>query len=92
MGEYCDPLDVCLHLIPTKSILRKLTPDGYRLSILESPNNLLLYPSLREGWFDCNPWAFLIDQCLLGLDGVLVQRYVPSIADISQYRDSSLIF
>lgn len=48
-----------------------------RLSILESPNNLLLHPNLREGWFDCNPWAFVIDHCLLGLDAVLVQRFLP---------------
>ncbi|KAH0608083.1 uncharacterized protein H6S33_002135 [Morchella sextelata] len=47
------------------------------LSILESPNNLLHYPNLREGWYDCNPWSFLIDQCLLGLNGVLVQRQLP---------------
>ncbi|RPB17678.1 hypothetical protein P167DRAFT_7322 [Morchella conica CCBAS932] len=55
------------------------TPPHHRLSILESPNNLLHYPNLREGWYDCNPWSFLIDQCLLGLNGVLVQRQAPPL-------------
>lgn len=51
---------------------------GYRLALFGSYGNLLTCAAFREGWFDSNIWSPLIDHCLLGLDGIVVQRYVLS--------------
>lgn len=50
----------------------------YRLALFGSYGNLLTCATFREGWFDSNIWSPLIDHCLLGLDGIVVQRYVLS--------------
>lgn len=47
-----------------------------RLALFGCYSNLDSCCNFREGWFDSNIWAPLIDHCLLGLDGVVVQRYV----------------
>lgn len=54
------------------------TLTDYRLALFGSYGNLLTCATFREGWFDSNIWSPLIDHCLLGLDGIVVQRYVLS--------------
>ncbi|KAI5840869.1 hypothetical protein DFP73DRAFT_177995 [Morchella snyderi] len=44
------------------------------LALFGCYSNLDSCCNFREGWFDSNIWAPLIDHCLLGLDGVVVQR------------------
>ncbi|KAL0635500.1 hypothetical protein Q9L58_005548 [Maublancomyces gigas] len=44
------------------------------LALFGSYGNLLTCATFREGWFDSNIWSPLIDHCLLGLDGIVVQR------------------
>jgi hypothetical protein len=62
-------------LIP-RSVFRPLLLIDHRLALFGCYGNLDSCCNFREGWFDSNIWAPLIDHCLLGLDGVVVQRYV----------------
>lgn len=46
----------------------------YRVTLLER-HDLLSSPDLQEGVFDSVIWSPLLDQCLLSLKGLLLQRY-----------------
>lgn len=49
--------------------------SDYRVTLFESPDQLLLKPNL-EGWYDSNVWPLVVDHCLQDLNGMRTVRYV----------------